>query len=375
MPEQSSHKPDPRFIHQEHPSLDELLALMLQVGASDLHLTVSVPPTIRVHGNLRRLAMPILDTTAIKDMVFSGLSDIQVTKFEQQRELDFAYSVPELGRFRGNLFRQRGSIAAVFRMIPRQMPTLSDLLMPNTVRELTSLPRGLVLVTGPTGVGKSTTLAAMLDEINATRNVHIMTIEEPIEFVHSNKMSIVNQREVGEDTDSFAAALRFVLRQDPDVIMVGEMRDLETIATALTAAETGHLVLATLHTTSAAQSIERIIDVFPPHQQNQVRNQLSNVLEGIITQTLLLSMNMLSRVCAMEILIGTSAIRNLIRENKIHQIPGVIQSSGKYGMQTLDESLKQLVVNGKVSLEEALRKASNRVDFQRIMKLEAGTRE
>jgi twitching motility protein PilT len=275
-----------------------------------------------------------------------------------------------VSRFRVNYHRQRGSMGAVFRTIPMEIPTLDKLTMSPVVREFTQRPRGLVLVTGPTGSGKSTTLAAMVEEINRTQRTHIVTIEDPVEFLFNNKLSIVTQREVGADTESFGTALRHVLRQDPDVILIGEMRDLETIATAVSAAETGHLVFATLHTTSAAQTVERIIDVFPPHQQEQIRSQLSNVLEGIVCQTLLPNLDGRGRSCAQEILVCTAAIRTLIRDSKAHQITSVIQASAKYGMQTLDQALKTLVLQRKVSLEEAVKKASNPEDFKALVAMQ-----
>jgi twitching motility protein PilT len=306
----------------------------------------------------------------LQPLIYSILTDIQITVFERHWELDFSYSLPGVSRFRVNVHKQRGSVGSVFRMIPSDMPTLDKLRMPPIVRELTQRPRGLVLVTGPTGSGKSTTLAAMIDEINRTVRTHIVTVEDPIEFLHSNKMSVITQREVGSDTESFSTALRHVLRQDPDVILIGEMRDLETIAAALTAAETGHLVFATLHTTSAAQSIDRIVDVFPSHQQDQVRIQLANVLEGIATQALLRSIDGKGRVCAQEILIASSAIRSLIRDNKVHQMPSVMQASAKYGMQTLDQCLRTLVLEKKVTLDEAIAKSSSPEDFKALLAMQ-----
>ncbi|MBE9565234.1 MAG: type IV pilus twitching motility protein PilT, partial [Proteobacteria bacterium] len=288
---------------------------------------------------------------------------------EETHELDFAYSIAGLSRFRVNVHRQRGTIGAVFRAVPVDPPSLEGLGMPDVLKTFCAKPRGLVLVTGPTGSGKSTTLAAMIREINVTRRRHIVTVEDPIEFLHRNEKSIIIQREVGSDTKSFTAALRHVLRQDPDVILIGEMRDLETIGAALTAAETGHLVLATLHTTSAAQTVDRIVDVFPPHQQEQVRVQLSTVLEGIVCQTLLPFADGKGRTCAQEILIATSAIRNLIREGKTHQMPSVLQSSAAEGMQTLDQALKVLVKSSKVTPQVAMSLASNPADFEMFMRM------
>jgi twitching motility protein PilT len=290
-------------------------------------------------------------------MLLSLLSEEQRRRFETELELDFAYSIPGLSRFRTNIFQQRNSMGAVFRVIPLRIPTLDELSLPRVCRFLAERPRGLVLVTGPTGSGKSTTLAAMINHINETRPLHIITLEDPIEFMHRNKKAYVNQREVGEDTHSFASALKRVLRQDPDVILVGEMRDLETISAALTAAETGHLVLATLHTTGGPETVDRIIDVFPPHQQQQVRMQLSTCLEGVLSQTLLRSTDGKSRVMAMEIMLGIPAISNLIREGKTHQMPTIIQGGASMGMQTLDQHLKALLTAGKITYEEAIQKA------------------
>ena len=357
-----------------HPSeqicLEDLLIMMMERRASDLHFTAGSAPLIRVDGQLQSMPFPVLVPHAIQTIVYSILTDVQITNFERCWELDFSYSLPGISRFRVNLHRQRGSVGAVFRIIPMEVPTLDKLHMPAIVRELTRKPRGLVLITGPTGSGKSTTLAAMVEEINRATRLHIVTIEDPIEFLHSNQMSVVTQREVGSDTESFAVALRHVLRQDPDVILVGEMRDLETISTALTAAETGHLVLASLHTTSAAQTIDRITDVFPETQQGQVRAQLANVLEGIVTQALLPRNDGKGRVCAQEIMVASPAIRTLIRDNKVHQMPSVIQASAKYGMQTLDTALRNLVTMGQVSLDEALRKTSNPDDFKAMVAMQ-----
>ncbi|MCJ7752076.1 MAG: PilT/PilU family type 4a pilus ATPase, partial [Armatimonadetes bacterium] len=311
--------------------VDDLLRITIESRASDLHLSVGIPPTIRVDGELTQINAEKLTPTRINELIYALLTDEQISDFEESWELDFAYSVRGLSRFRVNVHRQRGSIGAVFRAIPVDPPSLDGLGMPEVLKKLAGRPRGLVLVTGPTGSGKSTTLAAMIREINVTRRRHVVTIEDPIEFLHRNEKSIIIQREVGSDTKSFTAALRHVLRQDPDVILIGEMRDLETISAAITAAETGHLVLATLHTTGAAQTVDRIVDVFPPHQQEQIRVQLSTVLEGIISQTLLPLADGKGRVCAQEILVATSAIRNLIREGKTHQMPSVLQSSAAEG--------------------------------------------
>lgn len=342
------------------PHIDDLLRLMLQRGGSDLHLTVGSPPAIRQRGEI----IPVEDLKPLTprdttEMIMSLLSEEQRRRFETELELDFAYSIPSVSRFRANVFQQRNSMGAVFRVIPIMIPTMDELGLPKVCRYLADRPRGLVLVTGPTGSGKSTTLAAMIDHINSTRASHIITMEDPIEFMHRNKKSLVNQREIGEDTHSFASALKRVLRQDPDVILVGEMRDLETISAAITAAETGHLVLATLHTTGGPETVDRVVDVFPPHQQQQVRMQLSNTLEGVLSQVLLRATDGRSRVMAMEIMLGIPAISNLIREAKTHQMETIIQGGAQLGMQTLDQHLKVLLSKGKVTYEEVISKAKN----------------
>jgi twitching motility protein PilT len=349
--------------------VDELLEVMMERRGSDLHMCVGSPPVIRVDGDLQPLAYAELTPAKLQELVYAILNDERIIEFESNHELDFAYSVAGLSRFRVNVHKQRGSVGTVLRAIPMKPPTLEQLKMPRVLRALTTRPRGLILVTGPTGSGKSTTLAAMIDEINSSRRCHIVTIEDPIEFLHRNKRSIIIQREVGSDTNSFTAALRHVLRQDPDVILIGEMRDLETIAAAVTAAETGHLVLATLHTTSASQTIDRIIDVFPPHQQEQIRLQLSTVLEGIICQTLLPRTDGIGRACAQEILIATPAIRNLIREGKTHQMSSTLQSGGQIGMQTLDQSLKTLVTSKQVDPEAAAAVAHDPEDFKAFLNM------
>jgi twitching motility protein PilT len=347
-------------------TIDILLRKMMEKTASDLHLAVGSPPIFRIDGKLIPENSEPLSSSVLQEMIYSILDFGQREKFEKEKELDFSYSVPGLSRFRGNILLQRGTMGAVFRAIPPRALSLKELgftfLEPFCLK-----PRGLVLVTGPTGSGKSTTLAAMIDYINETQAVHIVTIEDPIEFLHKNKKSIIRQRELGSDTLSFANALKHVLRQDPDVILVGEMRDLETIALAITAAETGHLVFGTLHTTGAAQTVDRIVDVFPPHQQQQIRIQLSGILEGIISQTLLPKASGSGRVCAMEILVATPAIRSLIREGKNQQIPSMIQTGGQLGMQSLDTALKNLVQNGIVTFEEAMAKASNPEEFKRLL--------
>lgn len=335
--------------------LIDLLKLTVEQEASDLHLAVGRPPIIRVDGVLRDVGTEVLMPDVTKKMVYSILSDSQKQKFEENKELDFSLSVSRLSRFRVNVHYQRGTVAAAFRVIPAVIRGFEELHLPKTVCErLSRRPSGLVLVTGPTGAGKSTTLAAMIDLINRERQCHIITIEDPIEYLHAHKKALVEQREVGEDTMSFATALKYVLRQDPDVIMVGEMRDLETIQAALTAAETGHLVFSTLHTVDAAQTVERIIDVFPPHQQEQVRVQLSAVLEGILSQRLLPSARGKGRELAVEVLVATDAIRALIREGKTYQIPSMIEAGGQYGMQTMDRALLDLYSRRRITREVML---------------------
>jgi len=326
-----------------------------------------VPPTIRVNGRLLALHdYPILHPVEIRRLAYTILTQRQREKLENDLELDLAYTLPARARFRVNVYFQRDAIGAAFRLIPTSIRSVSDLGLPARVSEFARLARGLVLVTGPTGHGKSTTLAALIDVINTERNEHIMTIEDPIEYLHHHKSSLVNQREVGSDTKSFAGALRHVLRQDPDVILVGEMRDLETIQTALTAAETGHLVFATLHTQDAPQTIDRIIDVFPPHQQQQVRVQLAASLQGIVTQQLLPTQDGTGRVAACEVLIATPAIRNLIREGKSHMIYSSLQAGGKFGMQSMDQALGDLVRMGRISYQLGLERAHNAEDFNKL---------
>jgi twitching motility protein PilT len=343
----------------EH-TVDDLLRILLERDGSDLHLTVGSPPGLRIRGELVPLesAKPLTPKDT-QDLILALLSEEQRRRFDAELELDFAYSIPGLSRFRANVFQQRNSMGAVFRTIPLAIPTLAELNLPKVCQYLAERPRGLVLVTGPTGSGKSTTLAAMIDHINATRPVHIVTLEDPIEFMHRNKRAYVNQREIGADTRSFSSALRRVLRQDPDVILVGEMRDLETISAAITAAETGHLVLATLHTTGGPETVDRVIDVFPPHQQQQVRMQLSATLEGVLSQVLLRTADGAGRVMAMEIMLGTPSIANLIREGKTHQMPTIIHGAQAVGMQTLDQDIKRLLQAGVVTFEEAIGKAKD----------------
>ncbi len=346
--------------------IDDLLHGMLKAGASDLHLTVGVPPVMRISGELQRVGEKPFGPKELKSLIYTFLSEQQIRKFENEKELDCAYSVSGLGRFRVNVFYQRDSAAAVLRAINAEILSVEQLGIPTVTRELALLPRGLFLVTGPTGSGKSTTLAALVDHVNNSRKSHIITIEDPIEYLHKHKNCVVNQREVGSDTHGFVEALKRVLRQDPDVILLGEMRDLETISTAITAAETGHMVFATLHTIDAAQTVDRMIDVFPPSQQEQVRLQLSNSLQAVLCQTLCKKITG-GRVPAVELMIGTSAIRSLIREGKSHQIHTTIQMSMKQGMITMDQTLKDLYKKNVISKEEALAKASNPVEFRQFI--------
>ena len=346
--------------------LDDLLDAVRTSRGSDLHLTANARPTIRLDGSLTALGdYPVMSTKVLHRMIYSILTQKQREKFEENLELDFAYSMPGRARYRVNVYRQRSSLGAAFRLIPGNIRKLEDLGVPEAVRAFAALPRGFVLVTGPTGSGKSTTLAALIDTANQTRHEHIMTVEDPIEFLHSHQASLINQREVGEDTHSFANALKHVLRQDPDIILVGEMRDLETISVALTAAETGHLVFATLHTQDAAQTIDRVIDVFPAHQQQQVRVQLAGSLQGIVCQTLCKAREG-GRVVATEVLVATPAIRNLIREGKTHQIYSAMQAGAKHGMHTLDQHLADLVKRNQVSYEHGLEKCHHVEDFKRL---------
>ena len=340
-------------------TLSELLKKMIEMGGSDLHITTNSAPRVRVHGHLRPLDMPPLTAADTKSLAYSVLTDAQKHRFEENLELDFSFGLKGLARFRGNVFNQRGATAAVFRVIPFEIRSFQQLNLAPVISKLCEKPRGLILVTGPTGSGKSTTLAAMLDKINSERHDHIITIEDPIEFVHQNKNCLVNQREVHSDTKSFSMALRAALREDPDVVLIGEMRDLETIESALRIAGTGHLTFGTLHTNSAASTINRVIDVFPAHQQSQIRAQLSLVLEGVICQSLLPRIGGQGRVCAMEILIPNPAVRNLIREDKIHQIYSAMQSGqDKFGMQTFNQSLASLYFNRQISLETAMLRSS-----------------
>jgi twitching motility protein PilT len=345
----------------------EILLEVMERDASDLHLTAGSPPMIRHHGRLHAMDQPRLTPQMTREVIYSILTNDQRQRLETDWQIDLAYSIPSKARFRVNAYFQRASLAAAFRLIPSEMPALADLGLPAVLAEFTKKPRGFVLVTGPTGSGKSTSLAAMLDLINDTRHEHILTIEDPIEFLHKHKRCIVNQRELGADAPSFAAGLRAGLRQDPDVILVGEMRDLETISTALTAAETGHLVFATLHTQDAAQTVDRIVDVFPPDQQQQVRVQLSVALQGIVTQQLLPTADGQGRIAACEVLVPTPAVRNLIREGKTHQIYSALQTGGQFGMQTMDSALAQLVREQKITRELAEARSSSPEELRRLM--------
>ncbi|MDQ1437103.1 MAG: twitching motility protein PilT [Acidimicrobiaceae bacterium] len=348
--------------------VNDLLERVVDLGGSDLHLTVGLHPSVRIHGEIKPLTeFPMMNGSEIRRMIYAILTQKQRERFENELELDTSHSVPGVGRFRVNVFLQRDSVGSVMRVIPFEIVPMDRLGLPPSVNQFADLPRGLVLVTGPTGSGKSTTLASLIDIINARKPCHIMTVEDPIEFLHHHKMAVINQREVGEDTYSFSNALKHVLRQDPDVILVGEMRDLETISTALTAAETGHLVFATLHTQDAPQSVDRVIDVFPAHQQQQVRVQLAASLQGIVTQQLIPTMNARGRAVASEVLVATPAVRNLIREGKTHQIYSAMQAGGRYGMQTMDMSLADLVRRGAISLEMAIERCANEDDLRRLI--------
>lgn len=348
-------------------TLIDLFERMAVAGASDLHLCAGSPPVLRIRGELERLELPSISAEEMRALVYRITTLEQQKNLEVERELDFSYAIGEEWRFRVNAFYDRDAVAAAVRLVPAAIPTLEDLHMPAIVRELTLRPRGLVLVTGPTGSGKSTTLAAMVDEINETRACHIVTVEDPIEFMHRHKLAVVNQREVGADTRSFARALRSALRQDPDVILVGELRDLDSIAIALTAAETGHLVFATLHTRSAAGAIDRIVDVFPHEQQAQVRVQLSASLQGIIAQALLVTADGEGRRAAVEVLVADDAVRNLIRQAKMEQVHSYLHTGGKRGMHTLEQALAQLVQDGEVALSEALANANDPEQLRRLV--------
>jgi twitching motility protein PilT len=350
------------------PTLNALLKSMVEQGGSDLHITTNSPPLVRVDGVLKPLNLPPMTPSETKQLAYSILTDNQKHRLEENLELDFSFGIKGLARFRANVFHQRGAIAAAFRQIPYEIRGFRDLGLPPIIEKICEKPRGLVLVTGPTGSGKSTTLAAMIDKINRERAEHIVTIEDPVEYLHSHKRCIVNQRELHADTHSFGNALRAALRQDPDVVLIGEMRDFETVETALRIAETGHLTFATLHTNSAAQSINRIVDIFPAHQQGQIRVQLSFVLEGILSQSLLPKASGKGRALALEILVPNSAIRNLIREDKVHQIYGMMQTGqGKFGMQTYNQSLAALYFKRMITLQTAMTRSSYPDELQEII--------
>jgi len=347
--------------------ISDILREVVNKNASDLHLTVGLPPVVRVDGRLETLDMPVLKPNDTRDLIYSILTQDQRQKLETDWEVDLSFSLYGVARFRVNAFFQRGTLSAAFRLIPVAIKSIDELGLPKILHTFVHKPRGLVLVTGPTGSGKSTTLAAIIDEINETRNDHIVTIEDPIEFLHSHKRCVINQREVGADTKAFPIALRSALRQDPDIILIGEMRDLETIQIALTAAETGHLIFATLHTQDCPQTIDRMIDVFPPHQQEQIRVQIAATLEGVVTQQLLPKAGGIGRVAACEVLIATPAVRNLIREGKTHQLYTVMQTGGQYGMQTMNAALADLVRRGEITRELALRRSSMPDELERLL--------
>jgi twitching motility protein PilT len=348
-------------------TLPELLQKVVELDGSDLHIATKTPPQIRVHGHLERLDGPDLTPSDTKQLTYSIMSDAQKKRFEETLELDFSFGIQGVGRYRCNMFHQRGAVGAVYRLIPEKIRTFQELNLPAVIATLAEKPRGLILVTGPTGSGKSTTLAAMIDKINKERHDHILTIEDPIEFVHQHQNCLVNQREVHQDTGSFSNALRAALREDPDIVLIGEMRDLETVEAALRIAETGHLTFGTLHTNSASQTINRIIDIFPAHQQSQIRTQLSLVLEGIVCQALLPKIGG-GRTVALEIMIPTPAIRNLIREDKVHQIYSAMQTGQeKLGMQTMNQSLATLYQKKLITIEAAMEKSSNRDELQEMI--------
>jgi twitching motility protein PilT len=354
-------------------TLPELLQTLVEHSGSDLHITTQTPPQIRVHGKLQTLDLPPLGPAETKGLAYSVLTDAQKKRFEETLELDFSFGIRGLARFRCNVFNQRGAVAAVYRVIPEKIKGFDELGLPPVLATLADRPRGLVLVTGPTGSGKSTTLAAMIDKINTERREHILTIEDPIEYIHQHKGCLVNQREVHSDTHGFSAALRAALREDPDIVLIGELRDLETIESALRIAETGHLTFATLHTNSAAQTINRIIDVFPAHQQGQIRTQLSLVLEGIVCQALLPRADGLGRVISLEVLIPTPAIRNLIRDDKVHQIYSTMQTGQeKFGMQTMNQSLATLYQKRLITLDYALSASSLKDELEQMISRGAG---
>ena len=371
-PSVSSAMPSMRGDGTSAVNLRVLLEEMIERQASDLHIVVGARPKLRIHGEITSSKIEhVLTAKDTMQLAYSVLSDVQKKRFETEDELDFSFGLADLARFRGNAFKQRGSVSLVFRQIPFSVKTFEQLGLPDAVAKMAERPRGLVLVTGPTGSGKSTTLAAMIDRINRERRGHIITVEDPIEFIHKHQGCIVNQREVGTDTQSFTSALKYALREDPDVILVGEMRDLETIHAALTIAETGHLAFATLHTNSAAEAINRIIDVFPSHQQSQVRAQLAFVLEGVVTQTLVQKIGGKGRAMAAEILVVTQAVRAMIRDDKVHQIYSSMQAGKKFGMQTLNDALYNLFLTKEVALDECLRVSGDQNEFLRMAGLTA----
>ena len=341
------------------PNIEDILRVAKDAGASDVHLTVGIPPKMRVYGSLITMDYPKLLPADTLDILISIMTEQQRERFEERGEYDMSFSLPNVGRYRLNAFKQRGSIAMAFRLVGTEIPSPEVLGIPKSIVDLYQRKRGLVLVTGPTGSGKSTTLAAVIDKINSCRDAHIITLEDPIEYLHQHKLSMVNQREIGLDSDNYANALRAALREDPDVILIGEMRDFETISVAITAAETGHLVLSTLHTIGAASTVDRVIDVFPPHQQQQIRVQLANVLEAVISQQLIMTADGNGRVAAFEVMHANHAIRNLIREGKSHQIPSIIQTNRKIGMITMDDAIVQLYVDGRIDRDMAVQFAQD----------------
>jgi twitching motility protein PilT len=363
----SAARPVVRTRSLEETHIDDLLRLVVEKGGSDLHLCVGVPPIVRIDGQLAPAPFDRVTPQESQRLVYDILTDEQIQRFESTLELDCSYSLAKVSRFRVNVYKDKGTIASAFRVIPARIPTLEELNLPRVLADLSRKKRGLVLVTGPTGSGKSTTLAAMINQINNERAEHIITIEDPIEYLHQHGRSIINQREVGMDTKQFSNALRASLREDPDVILVGEMRDLETIATAITCAETGHLVFGTLHTNNAAQTVDRMVDVFPPGQQEQIRFQLSNNLEAVLCQQLVPKSGGPGRVCAMELMICTPAVRNLIREAKAHQLTSAIQTSGNVGMMTMDQCLRDLYHRGSITFDEALSRAMQPEELKKMI--------
>ena len=346
--------------------MDELLELVVKHDASDLHLCNGLPPVVRIDGELKQTPYEELDPSVAQRVIYDILTDEQIQRFETELELDCSYSLRNVARFRVNVFRDRGTVAAALRLIPRKIPTIKELGLPAVFEQIAKRPRGLFLVTGPTGSGKSTTLAAIIDDINRERAEHIITVEDPIEYLHEHKKSVVNQRELGQDTHGFNNALRAVLREDPDVLLVGEMRDLETIKLAITCAETGHLVMGTLHTNSAAESVDRMIDVFPAQEQEQIRVQLSNNLLAIASQQLLPRAGQRGRIAAIEVMVATAAIRNLVRENKAHQITSIIQTSAGEGMQTMDQALRDLYHQSLITYEVGLQRSQNPKEYEKL---------